>query len=80
MYTVMYINVHIIYINVNINVYFPCIGDVDYSSEIDIICGYVTSIIEFFKLPNMNVIISGDFNDDLSLSDSKGLNCLNITL
>ena len=25
----------------------------------------------------MNVIIAGDFNDDLSLCDSKGLNSLN---
>ena len=58
------------------NVYFLC-KDVDYSSEIDIICGYVTSIIDSFKLPNMNVIIAGDFNDDLSLCDSNGLNGLN---
>ena len=59
------------------NVYFPCKGDVDYSSEIDIICGYVTSIINSFKLPNMNVIIAGDFNNDLSFCDSNGLNGLN---
>ena len=53
------------------------IGDVDYSSEIDIICGYVTSIIDSFQLPNMNVIIAGDFNNDLSFCDSKGLNGFN---
>ena len=57
------------------NVYFPCKGDVDYNSEIDIICGYVTSIIDSFKSPDMNVIIAGDFNDDLSVSEFKGLNC-----
>ena len=59
------------------NVYFPRKGDVDYSSEIDIICGYVTSIIDSFKLPNMNVIIAGDFNDDLSLCGYNGLKGLN---
>ena len=55
------------------NVYFPCKGDVDYIIKIDIICGYVTSIIDSFKLPNMKVIIAGDFNEDLSLRDSNGL-------
>ena len=59
------------------NVYFPCKGDVDYSSEIDIICGYVTSIIDSFKLHNMIVILAGDFNNDLSFCDSNGLNGLN---
>ena len=59
------------------NVYFPYKGDVDYRSEIDVICGYVTSIIDSFKLPNMNVIIACDFNDDLSLCDFNGLNGLN---
>ena len=55
------------------NVYFPCKGDVDFRIEIDIICGYVTLIIDSFKLLNMNVIIAGDFNEDLSLFDSNGL-------
>ena len=59
------------------NVYFPYKGDIDYNSEIDIICGYVTSIIDSFELPNMNVIIAGDFNNDLSFCDSNGLNGLN---
>ena len=59
------------------SVYFPCKGDVDYSSEIDVVCGYVTSIIDSFKLSNMNVIIAVDFNNDLSFCDSNGLNGFN---
>jgi hypothetical protein len=55
------------------NVYFPCVGDLNYCSSIDMICAFIESILKSINLLDVHVVIAGDFNVNLLTSNSVGL-------
>jgi Reverse transcriptase (RNA-dependent DNA polymerase) len=58
------------------NVYFPCVGDFNLRAEVDIISGYMNSVIDTINLDNVTVLMAGDFNTDLLHNDSADMSSL----
>ena len=58
------------------NFCFPCIGDNNLASDMEIICGFIKSVVDSESNVNITVIIVDDFNVDLlfvSLPDYASL-------
>jgi exonuclease III len=59
------------------NVYFPCVGSVNYAAEVEIICAYMSNIVHNIAAQGTTVLLAGDFNVDLStVSNIDSLACL----
>ena len=49
------------------NVYCLCKGQKNFASEVEIICAYITSVINNINMNDVLILIAGDFNADLKL-------------
>jgi hypothetical protein len=59
------------------NVYFPCKGDINYQADVDIICGFIESVIFDVSKPDLCIAVAGDFNENiLNIQDLPHLNTL----
>ena len=59
------------------NVYFPCVGSVNYAVDVEIICAYMSDIVHNIAALGTTVLLAGDFNVDLStVNNVASLKCL----